>query len=41
MLKCILENSQYKRQLYQKYIQDYNDINWKDVMFMERESKGV
>lgn len=41
MLKCILENSQYKRQLYQKYIQDYNDINWKDVMFMNRENKGL
>ena len=41
MLKCILENSQYKRQLYQKYIQEYNDIDWKDVMFMDRESKGL
>lgn len=41
MLKCILENSQYKRQLYQKYIQDYNDIDWKDVMFLDRESRGI
>lgn len=39
--KKILSNDQYKRQLYRKYIQNYNSTNWKDILLLERNTEDA